>query len=361
MVGVVCFGVGAGFYIAAAMYAASPAPPAVLGLRPSASDSIKELLPLIGKSLEKKEAVRVAAAPSVSGTSTVFIAGDIMLGRDVAKLIKTNGADYPFAQTKGVIASADAAIANLEGPLTDRNAAPNDNMRFHFDPGLGAALAGAGFDAVSLANNHGLDQGSDGRLDTKKNLDAAGIKYFGDPQAADGGAYFFNAGGRRFAVLGFQLVYGVPDVAGYAQAIAAAKKNADYVIVMPHWGVEYKHDADAAQKELAHGFIDAGADLVVGSHPHVVEGIESYKGKAIFYSLGNFVFDQYFSADTQNGLALRLNIDPQKQVSVELLPYEIPHSQAVFTAGDAKAKLLENIAAWSSADLKNEITAGLLK
>jgi poly-gamma-glutamate capsule biosynthesis protein CapA/YwtB (metallophosphatase superfamily) len=298
--------------------------------------------------------------PTTEPVSSIIFAGDIMLGRSVAGLIKTNGSDYPFAKIKDIISSADEAIANLEGPLTAINNDPTNLMRFHFDPALANELSGVGFDAVSLANNHSLDQGSEGLADTKKNLTAVGIKYFGDPARADGNVYYFTADGKKIAVIGFQMVYGNLDPAGYAKAISDAKKNADVVIVMPHWGIEYQHIINQTQKSFAHQFIDAGADIVVGSHPHVVEGIEIYKNKPIFYSLGNLVFDQYFSTDTQEGMMIRLNFIGDKE-TIYLLPYNIPHSQPVLADGAAKAKMLQGVASWSDPELKDQIIAGSIK
>jgi len=165
----------------------------------------------------------------------------------------------------------------------------------------------------------------------------------------------------QFAVIGVQDVYRKIDPKAVAVEIAAAKKDGDIVIVYPHWGDEYQHKHDARQSELAHAFIDAGADAVIGSHPHVIEGAEIYEGKPIFYSLGNLVFDQYFSDDTQQGLALRLNVDSAGIASVDLLPYEIPQSQPAFVDGDVKAKLLQEIASWSDPGLKDQIEAGSIK
>ncbi len=338
--GCACLGIGAYFY------SVLPAAKTVVILDNKQND--------VNQSVVKKEEAQL---PKEEPIISIIFGGDIMLGRSVAAQIKTNGTDYPFAKINNTIAAADFAIANLEGPITKINNEPANRMRFHFDPSLAQELAMVGFDAFSLANNHGLDQGSKGLTDDKKNLEAVGLKYFGDPSATNGSVYEFTAAGKKIAVIGFQMVYGKLDPNGYAKAIADAKKNADIVIVMPHWGIEYEHTATKSQKDLARQFIDAGADIIVGSHPHVLEGIEIYKDKPIFYSLGNLVFDQYFSEETQEGMMLRLNLSASKQ-TIELLPYKIPQSQPVLAEGEVKAKMLNDIASWSAAELKEQIIAG---
>ena len=349
-----CLGLGAYFYTV--MPSARPAP--------VADQSRNEAFAALAKQLAGKTdqdtnpaSPPEATPPAIETNSSIVFAGDIMLGRYVGEVVKANGAGYPFLKIKDAVSSADEAIANLEGPLTKINNDPGNQMRFNFDPALAGELSSAGFDAVSLANNHALDQGAPGLSDTQADLKAAGLGYFGDPARADGPVYQFTADGKKIAVLGFQMVYGKLDSVGYAAAIAAAKKEADFVIVMPHWGTEYKHEANAIQINSAHAFIDAGADMIVGSHPHVVEGIEIYKNRPIFYSLGNLIFDQYFSKDTQEGLMLRLNFSGD-QGSVDLLPLEIPKSQPVLVDGDKKAKTLQEVASLSDPALKDQILTG---
>ena len=362
--GIACIAVGVGVFIAIGTYF-HPVPSRLpFAKQMTATDAVNELLPLVGKSLVGRVKAAVVSAPAqtpVAKPTTVFFGGDIMIGRSVAEAIAKGGHDYPFVNIKETVASADYAIANLEGPVTTVNNAPANRMRFHFDPSMTAALSATGFDAFSLANNHGLDQGAQGFADTKKNLTDNNIAYFGDASDDNGPVLHFTVGGKNFAAIGSQDVYRQIDAVTVGKEIMAEKALGNLVIVYPHWGVEYSHAASARQTKLAHAFIDAGADIVVGSHPHVVEGIEIYKGKPIFYSLGNLVFDQYFSADTQEGLGLRLDIAADGSTSVDLLPYEIPQSQPALAAGDQKAKLLEALASYSSPALKDQIIAGNIK
>lgn len=389
--GIACMGVGAGVYVAVGTFYRPPASVRPFAQKMTTTDAVNELLPLVGNKLggvspdltsdvlsfpksRKSESDQTSDLPSpIKGEgvktetatdtkpTTIFFGGDMMLGRSVASMIAKNGKEYPFAKIKDVVSSADYAIANLEGPLTKINNAPGNNMRFHFDPALGAELVTAGFDAVSLANNHGLDQGAKGFADGQKNLTAAGLGYFGNATGDDGEVLHFTVNGKNFAAIGAQDVYRQIDPAAIGKLIAAEKAAGNFVIVFPHWGVEYTHAATKRQVALAYAFIDAGADMVVGMHPHVVEGIEMYKDKLIFYSLGNMVFDQYFSAATQEGLGLRLNIAADDSTSVDLLPYTIPKSQPSFADGDKKAKMLSDLASWSSLALKEQIASGTIK
>jgi poly-gamma-glutamate synthesis protein (capsule biosynthesis protein) len=364
--GLACLGIGAYFYnvLPISHQTVIPATPSVIpaeaGIHKVASRLDSRFLGNDNDSLDNSDNTNGIPPTKEDKTSSIVFGGDIMLGRYVAEVIKSNGADYIFSKIKETVGGANFAIANLEGPLTKINNDPGNQLRLYFDPALTEELSMAGFDAFSLANNHSLDQGVKGFADTKKNLDAVGIKYFGDPASANGNVYEFTNDDKKIAVLGFQMVNGKLDPMGYAKTIAAAKQNADIVIVMPHWGVEYQHNANQTQKYFAHQFIDAGADIVVGSHPHVVEGIEMYKNKPIFYSLGNLVFDQYFSTDTQEGMMLRLNFSGDKE-TIDLLPYNIPHSQPVLTDGVVKAKMLQDIASWSDTELKDQIITGSLK
>jgi len=363
--GIVCMGMGAGVYIAAGVFYKPPAPVLPFSQRMTTDEAVNELLPLVGKSLASKTKTSDLAPATepepVAKPTAIFFGGDIMLGRAVATKIAKNGSDVFFNKIKDPVLSADYAVANLEGPLTAINNSPGNDMRFHFDPALTAQLAATGFDAFSLANNHGLDQGAQGFIDTKNNLTAAHLGYFGDASDDDGQILRFAIGHEQFAIIGAQDVYRQIDPVAVGKEIAAEKVAGNFVIIYPHWGVEYSHAATKRQTTLAYAFIDAGADMVIGSHPHVVEGIEMYKGKPIFYSLGNLVFDQYFSADTQQGLGLRLNIASDGSSSVDLLPYEIPQSQPAFVDNDKKAKMLETIASYSSSGIKDQIVSGAIK
>jgi poly-gamma-glutamate synthesis protein (capsule biosynthesis protein) len=261
-----------------------------------------------------------AATPNGGSTSsgsaagdTVSLAfvGDILLAESVGDMMKQYGDDYPYQKARFHLSEPDLTAANLEYPVTDRGV-PAENKQFVFKGDAGAlpALKDAGFDVVTLANNHTLDQGVEGLLDTMDHLDSAGIDHVGagknDTEAF--APVIKEVQGIKVAYIGVSRVVPIgswkaeKDRAGVAEsydttrakaAIKKAKEKADIVVVMVHWGIEKADLPEEYQRDFARQYIDSGADLVIGSHPHVLQGFEQYKGKWIAYSLGNFIFSAY--------------------------------------------------------------------
>jgi Putative enzyme of poly-gamma-glutamate biosynthesis (capsule formation) len=248
----------------------------------------------------------------------IAFVGDILLASSVEKLMRREGFDYPYAKALPYLREPDLTIGNLENPITTRGT-PAEDKKFVFkgSPDLLPSLREAGFDFVSLANNHTLDQGVEGLLDTMAHLDEADIKHAGagrnDEEAFT--PVVFDVKGMSIAV--FSLSRVVPEVSwkadknhpGVAEtydprravaAIERAREEHDLIIVYAHWGEELKREPRDIEKKLARAYIDAGADIVVGSHPHVLQGFEQYNGKWIAYSLGNFIFNVTTNADTRD-------------------------------------------------------------
>jgi poly-gamma-glutamate synthesis protein (capsule biosynthesis protein) len=274
------------------------------------------------------EPVSVAASapvqpPALPSTITVAAVGDMLFGRKVAKLIAAEGGAAPLAHVAPVLASADIAIGNLEGTLAKSGSeAKWKDVTLRGDPRGVSGLQLAGFDAVSLANNHAFDYGWPAMRDTIGVLQAARIG------AGGAGADYANAWkpvvltprGTTVAVVsvsgvvphGFAAKGKQPGVASagdmdaVVRAIHAAKKRYGHVIVMFHWGVEYRDEPKQAQITVGRQAVDAGADMVIGHHPHVIEPLEIYKGKLIAYSLGDFVFDH---TSVKTGEAFILNAE----------------------------------------------------
>jgi poly-gamma-glutamate synthesis protein (capsule biosynthesis protein) len=211
-----------------------------------------------------------------------------------------------------------------------------------------AGLKASGFDAVSVANNHSFNGGVAGYRDTLAELDRLGVASFGGglTSTAAHTARFLTVKGIKVALLGYSGIAGStpagadsPGMAYLSMApwgqydpsqadsmaadIQAAHSRADVVIVYYHWGTEYTHDANADQRVIAHRAIDAGADVVLGAHPHWVQGVEWYQGHLITYSLGNFIFDQSWATETKQGTMLQATFEGRHLTSAALLPYEI--------------------------------------
>ncbi|HID07503.1 MAG TPA: CapA family protein [Armatimonadetes bacterium] len=244
---------------------------------------------------------------------TLFAAGDIMLGRGVGRLILKHGADYPFKSMQNIIASADIAFGNLESPITPRGrlVAKNNRMIFSAPPKAVNGLVNAGFDVLSLANNHATNFGLQALYDTIATLNEHGIAYVGAGRNFEEAHQpaLLDANGITVAFLAYNEVPGVmratnshggvawADVKQAQRDVRAVRPYADVVIVSMHMGREYVSFPHGFYRknaviEFAHAVIDAGADIVLGHHPHTPQGIEYYRGKLIAYSLGNFVFDQ---------------------------------------------------------------------
>ncbi len=240
--------------------------------------------------------------------------GDIMLGRTIGEMIEVEGVEAPFLYTADTLRAADFTLGNLECPLSDRGTPENKTYAFRAPLAGGQSLAYAGFDLVTLANNHILDYGPLALEDTLDTLAANDILSVGagmnDTEAY--AAEYVEVNGLRLAFLGFMDVteeseYNCrdweagPEKPGVAwahqdkiqEAVQEAKVQADLVIVMFHNGYEIKKKVFPSQQEVARLAIDSGASLVIGSHPHVLQDIEEYHDGLIVYSMGNFVFDNF--------------------------------------------------------------------
>jgi poly-gamma-glutamate capsule biosynthesis protein CapA/YwtB (metallophosphatase superfamily) len=252
----------------------------------------------------------------------VFV-GDVMLDDGPGKVVAA-GRD-PLAPFATLLADADYRIANLECPLaTTGTAIPTKIYTFRADPRATRVLKGR-FDAVSVANNHSGDYGRAAFMETLSVLDGAGIRYFGGGRnlVEAHAPLWIEQKGLRIAVLGydeflpraFEAGADFPGIAWsedshvIADIRAARAAGADIVIPFMHWGWEYEDGPNARQRQLAYAMIDAGADAVVGGHPHVTQSAEVYRGKPIIYSLGNFVFDGFDAPEAKLGWLLRMEID----------------------------------------------------
>lgn len=293
---------------------------------------------------------------------SIRFVGDIMLDRQVADRIKASGNPaYPFSElTSDFLSSPDFTVANLEGVVTEKYLSPEKTIDFKFDPSVLPMLKAQGIDAFSQANNHSLDQGSLGYADSVRRLKDAGFLVFGH-QVQDNEIALATTTirGMRFAFLGFNTTDNPLDKDAASKAIAEAKSQSDKVIVFMHWGIEYQNKPDADSIDLAHWLIDQGVDIVVGGHPHWTRGISLYNGKPIIWSLGNFIFDQEFSVEVQNGLSVDFVFN-DKQLSIELDPVGIDLSRPHVLSGDAKQKRLDYIASISDPDLAGQIKQGII-
>ena len=260
-------------------------------------------------------------------SATVIFGGDMLFDRTIRGAMEAKGEDFIFSCIDEVLSEADVVVANLEGPITEYPSVSlgsairsPENFTFTFPTSVAPLLARHNIRLVNLGNNHILNFGWDGARSTLENLRAAEVGYFGDPlekrvaREELNGVMLAFIGYNEFASNGWRT---------NAEAVLSEIKSAladEYVpVVYTHWGDEYSAEPPERVRALARTFIDAGAAIIIGSHPHVVQRPEMYRGKYIYYSLGNFFFDQYWNDAVRTGLLLRVSFAPGA-ASIEEIP-----------------------------------------
>lgn len=277
---------------------------------------------------------------------SMLFGGDIMLSRDVERYIEAYGDSYPFLGIRDRIASYDVAIANFEASVPEEHRVTKPGgMRFSVKPDYLGTLTDMGIDALSLANNHTNDYGRPAYEHTRAVCGTYGLRCIGDPLSLSAtSSAVFMVGDVRVGVI---FIHGLRnDITKDAveRAVDAIAPITDYQIAFIHWGDEYKSAHNEVQEKMAHMLIDAGVDSVIGHHPHVIEDIGFYKGKPIFYSLGNLIFDQYFSDGVQTGYMLGLDFDADR-VTYTLIPIgsKLTRGQPHILSGTPHAAVIETL------------------
>ncbi|MFH0921586.1 MAG: CapA family protein [Fibrobacterota bacterium] len=298
-----------------------------------------------------------AAALAVpADTVTVIAVGDCMFGTNVTDLLDNNGVDYPFRGVKDILSNADARVCNLEAPLADSGTPFNKTYTFRIATRHAAAFKA--FDVAHLANNHILDNGENALFSTFRVLDSLGIRHIGAGRNAAEARKpaILERKGVKIGFLGYSLTFpeefwAASGKSGTAfghdfylkEDIPAAKKQCDYLVVVFHWGVEKSLGLRDYQKEMGYLAVDLGADAVVGHHPHILQGMELYKGKLIAYSLGNFAFATWTHAVWDSAI-LKLFFANGKFLKAEVTPvlvnnYQVTVQPRPLTGADAEKSL----------------------
>jgi poly-gamma-glutamate synthesis protein (capsule biosynthesis protein) len=270
--------------------------------------------------------------------------GDVMLAGKWTATISQNGYEYPFQGVAAELKKGDITIANLESPIARGGSEyTGKKFRFRAEPQVAEALNKSGINLVTLANNHSMDFGGPALVETMKNLKSAGIAWIGagETLAEARKMALYTIKSRKIAFLGYSLTQPAEFFAGnsrpgtvpgyeniFAEDIKRARQQADYVIVSFHWGTEGRSDIQQYQRTAAHKAIDAGADVIIGHHPHVLRGIERYKTGIVFYSLGNFTFANK-GTSAAAGAMVRLRFSEGKR-EAELLPLDIFYRRVGF-------------------------------
>lgn len=292
---------------------------------------------------------------------SIAAVGDVMLGSWVKPILAKQGPDYPFRETVRYLQSADLAIANLEAPFTNDTLAFEKKFNFKVPPEYAHSLVSGGFDVVTLANNHIMDFGERGLVSTIQTLDDLGVKHCG------AGLNLYEAhepavvkvGGQKIAFFGYSMTfptefYAKEDSSGTAypepeimeDSLRRWEDLVDFTVVSFHWGAEKRQTPKDYQIYFAHLAIDSGADLVLGHHPHVLQGLELYKNRLIAYSLGNFAFGSY-SQHAVDSIILQVNLWRGGLLYARCLPINVDNRQVEFqpylSEGDSAKSVISKL------------------
>lgn len=260
-----------------------------------------------------------------SGKVMISFAGDCTLGSFLGSTNTfanywKNGPEWYLGAVKPYFDISDMTFINLEGPLTDHPQEREKEFSMRGEPKYVQILTYAGVDVVNLANNHVFDCGTTGFNDTLNLLKQNNIGYVGE-----GRKYIMEKNGVTVGFLGYKWWGDKTAIKNQvAKDIATLKETVDVVVVQYHWGDDKQHYANDVQIDMAHSAIDNGADVVVGAHPHVIQGIETYKGKTIAYSLGNFCFGANNNPPDKDSMVLMVTLDKLgNNTSVIVVPCKI--------------------------------------
>jgi len=312
--------------------------------------------------LENNEIIYTLPESKVKSVELVF-GGDVMLSRQVnSRMAKYNDYTWPFLKIADFFQSVDIAIINLESPfsITTDYVVPTGSFTFKANPLSSSGLVLAGIDLVSLANNHTLNQGRKGLEETFKILNEHGIEYVGagNNELEARQAKIFSINGEQFAFLAYaypndnsvatesRAGIATMDIDNMQADVRRLKEEGNIVIVNMHAGIEYVTKPNWQQTDFAQAAIEAGAEAVIGHHPHWPQTFEFYQDKPIIYSLGNLVFDQMFSLETRQGLLAKMSWKNGWE-KIELVPIKIyDYGQPEIISDEVERKsILEKIGA----------------
>lgn len=272
----------------------------------------------ISNQLKTPEALLISVAPTPPPTpqlQTVLLAtGDVMLGRSVRTQTEKSGNPlYPFLFVKDLLQAADITVINLENPLIDPCPKSDTGLKFCAPTAAAQTLAQSGVDAANLANNHAKNYGQEGYQSTFAALRSYGIQPFDNQQPA-----IIEKNGFKFGFWGLDLVSSTPNQEEILRRVNNLSSEVDVLVVSIHRGIEYAAAPTEAEKLFLRSMVDAGADLIIGHHPHVIQEVEVYKNVPIAYSLGNFVFDQMWSEPTRHGVIAKFIFRGKQFVKYDL-------------------------------------------
>ena len=296
-------------------------------------------------------------------SQTLLFTGDLMLARHVERLANNNGRQYSFASLASFAHPSDILVSNFEASLPVVHVpTPDFTMRFSVSRQLASVLPDYNINYVSLANNHAADYGLDSYRHTRTQLAAMGVTAFGHPTKLNSDSIaYIELDAVTVAVVGIHALYSQPSAEELLDTFARATALSDWQIAYVHWGNEYEGVHSQSQHAFATQLVAAGADAVIGHHPHVVQDIDIIDRVPVFYSLGNFVFDQYFSDAVMDGLLVRLRFSTT-EIQYELVPIttKFSHAQPARMDDSRRSAFMADLLAKSGLSTADAYRVGLL-
>ncbi len=294
------------------------------------------------------------------GRGMLLIGGDVMLSRQVERIMGSEGYAYPFSGIQKLFDAHEYVLINFEGTIPEVHV-PTPSMGFSFSVAadIAQSLFERGVTHAGLANNHAFDFGADGYHNARAVLRDAGIHPFGHPHAV-GEVVYVELDEVTVGIVPIHAVFTKPDREAVAAAFTDAARDSDFQIAYVHWGVEYELVHDRMQEVMAREWITSGADAIVGHHPHVVQDIARLDGVPVFYSLGNLIFDQYWDGNVRTGLLLSVEEDAGELLFTLIPVFAEEKSVPSLMQGAERQAFLASLAARSGKDVQDEVLTSAL-
>lgn len=302
----------------------------------------------------------------IIATTTIWFGGDVMLSRQAGHVAMREGRDHSWQYLKTILASDDTPtpffFINFEGCVSTttvfNKAAP---MRFPVSPSVTPGLTEAGVTHLSLANNHAMDCGVSDFRQMRRHFTSENITSFGHPsEVSSSSVTYLGAGYGTLAIIALHTLYRQPTETELRDLIEEVRTKSDMQIVYIHWGEEYNLLSNPSEKSLAQTLSILGVDIVIGHHPHVVQELALIDSTLVAYSLGNLIFDQYFSTEVQEGLLLKLELGQSAQISLVPITSQFSRLKPRTMDNRETAAFLAELSARSDRNLSLHIEQGVI-
>lgn len=296
----------------------------------------------------------------IASPKKITFVGDVLLARNVEVLMDRFNGNYPYGGGALDTNSPDFVIGNFEASIPTVHQPTETNLiKFSVDKKFVPGSFTAGFTHFSLANNHSNDYGSNAFVNTKVTLEDVGLISFGSSTAlSESSISVLDIGSYKVALVAIDFVLAKHSNDQIQEILSLADMVSDFVVPYVHWGEEYSLSSSEDQRKLAKVMVEGGADLIVGHHPHVVQEIGLVDGVPVFYSLGNYIFDQYFSKDVKEGLLITFDGTDAPIIEISPVSSASALSQPHVMSGESRTDFLSTLAAKSERSLQGHIVNG---